>query len=156
MAGDGAPNAQWNPYIENSNGLQRFMMNMQVNNMNNTIGRMEAIIFKGQQGKDWSDPLIAPLDTRQIDVKFDKTWTIRSGNEKGTVAERKLWHPMNKNLVYADDEDGKGELTDYFSVTDKQGMGDYYIYDMFIPGAGSSSGDYINITPSSTLFWHEK
>ncbi|ANC51608.1 capsid protein [Faeces associated gemycircularvirus 22] len=156
MAGDSAPNAQWNPYIENSNGLQRFMLNMQVNNMNNTISRMETLIFKGQQGKDWSDPLIAPLDRYQIDVKFDKTWTIRSGNEKGTVAERKLWHPMNKNLVYADDENGTDEVTSHFSVTDKQGMGDYYIYDIFIPGAGSSSGDYINITPSTTIFWHEK
>jgi hypothetical protein len=26
-------------------------------------------------------------------VKFDRTWTYKSGNASGTVRETKLWHP---------------------------------------------------------------
>lgn len=144
------------PYIETSNGMQRLWLNASVNNQPNTQNERNGVIFKGAQGVDWTDFITAPIDTSRITLKFDKTWTIRSGNASGTVTERKLWHGMNKNLVYDDDESGALEATRYVSVESKAGMGDYYVYDIIQPGLGATSSDLIAITSSSTLYWHEK
>jgi len=156
QAASDSPTQPFNTYIETSNGFQRLMLNQAINNMAQTQANIQGIIFRGSSGQDWNDPLIAPLDTARISVKFDKTWTLKSGNSNGTVAERKLWHPMNKSLVYDDDEQGAGMLTNKFSVDSKPGMGDYYIYDIFLPGAGGTSSDAVTIVPNSTLYWHER
>lgn len=144
------------PYVETSNGYQRLMLNATVNQQSNTTANLEGLLFKGTVGVDWNDILIAPVDNLRVDVKFDKTWTIKSGNASGTVAERKLWHPMNKNLCYDDDEFGNGETTNSYSVKDKRGMGDYFIYDIITPGIGGTTSDQIVIVPNSSLYWHEK
>lgn len=144
------------PFYDGPQGMQRLWLNMSLNNMPNTINEREGVIFKGSQGLDWNDPIVAPLDTSRITVKYDKTWTIKSGNERGTVFERKLWHPMNKTLVYDDDEAGDTESTSFLSTDSKAGMGDYYVYDIIQPGTGAVASDVILIQSNSTLYWHEK
>nr|QTE03624.1 MAG: capsid protein [Gemycircularvirus] len=151
-----SPSVAYQPFLETSNGMQRIMFNQVGVGLANTNLAIETYLFRGVVGKDWADPLIAPLDNTRVDVKFDKTWTYRSGNQVGTVKELKLWHPMNKNLVYDDDESGANQTTSYTSVQDKRGMGDYYIYDIFSPGTGGTVNDLIAIVPSSSLYWHEK
>lgn len=154
--GDASATQLYNPFIETSNGFQRLMFNLNVNNSPQTIAAMWNVLFRGAQGVDWNDIILAPLDTSRVTVKFDKTWTIRSGNANGTVAERKLWHGMNKNIVYDDDESGAGETTAKFSVDSKAGMGDYYVIDIISPGSGGTPSDQLLIVPNSTLYWHEK
>lgn len=144
------------PYIDTSNGMQRLWLDQSINNMPNTIANRESLIFKGTQGIDWSEIIAAPTDPQRITVKFDHTWTIRSGNANGTVAERKLWHGMNKTLVYDDDEAGSNEVTSYISTTGRSGMGDYFIYDIIAPGSGSTAGDVILFSSSTSLYWHER
>lgn len=142
--------------VDTSNGMQRLWKNASINAQPNTIADQYDFLFKGSSGVDWSDVILAPVDTARVDLKFDKTWTIKSGNQNGTVIERKLWHPMNKNIVYDDDESGEAESSSYFSVSDKQGMGDYYVLDLITPGLGGSSSDLLNIYSNSTLYWHER
>ncbi|ANC51602.1 capsid protein [Faeces associated gemycircularvirus 16] len=142
--------------IDTSSGQQRLWLNASVNNQPNTINNQYNILFKGQRNIDWNDPIIAPVDTTRVDLKFDKTWLIKSGNASGTITSRKLWHRMNKNLVYSDDENGEAMATSYASTASKQGMGDYYILDLFQAGIGGSATDIINVFSNSTLYWHEK
>jgi hypothetical protein len=144
------------PILENNNGMVRLALNQQLNNMPQTIAAQQGFLFKGALNVDWSDILLAPVDTTRVDLCFDKTWTVRSGNQSGTVAERKLWHPMNKNLVYDDDEVGALENTTYFSVASKEGMGDFFVYDIIQPGLGATVSDIIVLNFTSTLYWHEK
>lgn len=155
QSGD-TPTVSWAPYTDTTNGMERLMLNEDVNNMAITLGAQYALLFKGVQGVDWNDTIIAPLDTSRITVKFDKTWTYQSGNNNGIVRERKLWHGMNHNLVYDDDEAGEGMITSYFSVDSKAGMGDYYIVDFFQAGQGGVGSDLISINMNSTMYWHEK
>lgn len=150
------PTNTYRPYVETSSGLERLWLNQAINAMPNTIAGQQGLIFKGVAGVDWNDIIVAPVDTRRITLKSDVTRTIKSGNASGTVKEFKLWHPMNKTLVYDDDEDGVVEDTSYYSVASKAGMGDYFIYDIFLPGLGSSVSDIINVTANSTLYWHER
>lgn len=142
--------------VDTTNGQERLWFNAFVNAQGLTIAAQEGIIFKGAQNIDWNDPIVAPIDTARIDLKFDKTWLIKSGNQNGTILERKVWHPMNKNLVYDDDESGEQESSSYFSVDDKRGMGDFYILDIFQAGVGAGAGDLLSIIANSTLYWHER
>lgn len=150
------PTQAYTPYLDTSNGIERPWLNTQVNAMTNTLTNMWGLLYKGQNGKDWDDLITAPLDTSRISVKFDKTWTMQSGNTNGIVRERKLWHPMNHNIVYDDDESGDVETGSYFSVDSKAGMGDYYVVDIMQPGTGATSSDLLQIQAQSTMYWHEK
>lgn len=144
------------PYLDTSNGMERLWLNIGINNSTAYYNSITALLFKGVSQKDWTDPLIAPLDTSRITVKFDKTWTIKSSNAAGAVTEKKLWSPMNHNLVYDDDENGKDMDSRYTSVNAKPGMGDYYVMDYFSSGTGGGTGDLIKIDSNSTLYWHER
>lgn len=158
----GLPSASDSPtqaprtYQDTSNGIVRLFFNTDVNNTPNLRNQVDGIIFKGAKGVDWNDFIVAPVDTRRISVKYDKTTCIRSGNANGSVKESKLWHPMNKNLVYDDDESGEQEQGAYTSVDSKAGMGDYYVLDLVQSGTGGSTSDLFLITANSTLYWHEK
>nr|DAF42520.1 MAG TPA: Capsid protein [Genomoviridae sp. ctpO12] len=147
---------QFGSSADTTNGMERAWYNSSINTMDNTIADRYGVLFKGQAGKDWNDVILATVDNARVDLKFDKTWTIKTGNQQGALIERKLWHPMNKNLVYDDDESGEVQSSSYFSVDSKQGMGDYYILDLFQPGLGAGANDILNVFSNSTLYWHEK
>lgn len=118
------------------------------------------LIFRGGFGMDWNNVFTAPLDPTRITVKYDKTVSIQSGNQAGRNVVYNRWHPMNKNLVYDDDENGKETEPAGNSTRGKAGMGDYYVIDLFLSGNPiTSTGDNISrlsFTPESTLYWHEK
>lgn len=153
---DTAPAGLPGPYWDGSNGLQRLLFNSNVASVGNTINEQQRILFKGQSGVDWSDLTLAPVDTTRVTVKYDKTRIIRSGNASGTLTEKKLWHGMNKSLVYDDDESGSVEQTSVWSTAGKAGMGDYFIVDVIQPGTGGTTSDYLSMQCNSTLYWHER
>lgn len=142
--------------LETSNGWQRLAANAMLDTLSATTAGWLALLFKGAQGLDWDDYITAPIDTNRVDLKFDKTWIYKSGNERGVLRERKIWHPMNKNLYYDDDENGAAEYSVTYSVRDKRGMGDYHIFDFFSQGSSGSTSDLLKIRFTSTMYWHEK
>lgn len=145
------------PYVEvNPGGNQRFWFNASISGIDPTVNNWLIILFKGQQGVDWDNYITAPVDTRRVDLCYDKKRVYRSGNAQGFARDFSLWHGMNKNLVYDDDENGDGMSSAAFSVTDKQGMGDYYVLDIVQPAFGGTTSDIIRINANSTLYWHEK
>jgi len=146
----------YRPYSDTANGMGRQWFNLQVNNMPETVALYNGLIFKGTFGKDWTDVITAKVDPARISVKSDTTRRITTGNNSGHFSERKLWYPMNRNLVYDDDESGAAEDTFYYSTDAKAGMGDYYIVDYLMPGIGGGTGDVLNINCTATLYWHEK
>lgn len=119
------------------------------------INAATALVFKGQNQTDWSDHFAAKVDPTQVTVKFDKTFIISSGNSQGVVRKMKLWHPMNKTLIYEDNENGDAMTPSPFSVESKAGMGDYYIYDIVEPNGGSGT-DTLTLDSQATMYWHER
>lgn len=150
------PTNTYTDYLENSNGMARLWLNQNINNQGNTTNMLTTIIFKGAKGRDWTDLITAPVDNRRVNLKYDKTRIFRSGNNSGIVREHKMWHGMNKNIVYDDDEVADVETTQPYSVNDKRGMGNYYVLDIIQPGEGSGTSDLLLIDTTSTLYWHEK
>lgn len=113
-------------------------------------------LFRGTQGIDWSDTFSAPVDTTRVTLAYDRTKRLTSGNQYGMMKSFKMWHPMNKTLVYDDEEDGGTMIPSALSVADKRGMGDYFIVDFIRAGTGGTDADRMSWHPNATLYWHEK
>lgn len=139
--------------FETSNGFQRVLNNVRSANMNAVIND---ILFKGIDGRDWNNYFNAKTDNTRCSIKYDKTFAIRCGNDSGYMKEFKLWHPMNKNLVYNDDEAGGDKVPGYYSVDSRLGMGDYYVIDIISAGSDANGDDQMTFNPQATLYWHEK
>lgn len=117
------------------------------------------IIFKGNQNVDWTDVITAPLDTNRITPVYDRTTHIKSGNQSGKTRIVRLWHPMGKNIVYNEDQNGQDTPESFYSVTGRAGMGDYYICDFFksdfILGEEATNSS-LYFEPAATYYWHER
>lgn len=140
----------------NSVGMRRLLYNYIGGSTPNTTSNIQSYLFKGRGGLDWNEMIVAPIDTAQVDLMYDKTFTLKSGNNLGTVREFKFWHGCNKNLVFDDDEDGAEMDPSYYSVRSKPGMGDLYVVDLFSGGAGLGNNDIVSFNTTATLYWHEK
>jgi len=154
MKGDALNDGNQDPdtslvFRENSQGYTRLMYQQ-------TNGVAEGLIFRGEQNVDWSDPLIAQTDSHRVTILSDKLYNIRSGNSDGVTRTYKNWYPMNKNLVYEDDEVGNQMNPSAFSTEGKPGMGDYYIVDILRANRGSTSTDTLTFEPAGIIYWHEK
>lgn len=112
-------------------------------------------MFKGSFNVDWTNYFNAPLDNNRVTVKYDKIFRFGSQNEAPHRHEIKLWHGMNKNLHYRNDEAGGGESETTLSTSGNSGMGDYYIVD-FIQAVTTSTSDIAQLSYEGTLFWHER
>jgi hypothetical protein len=115
-----------------------------------------SILMDGTRGTDFLDLTTAKTDGQHVTVKYDRTFRLASGNDSGIQRVFKLWHPMNKNLVYDDDEDGGDMVGNAISTQGKPGMGDYYVVDIFKAHPTATSSDHLLFDPMATLYWHEK
>lgn len=145
---------------ETSNGYVRTMNQVGGNSGADPMYTLFGSLFKGQVNSDWMDPMTAPIDNTRVTIKYDKTVSLATNNEDGFIRNYKLYHPMNKTLVYDDDESGNTSATgmnsSIYSVEGKAGMGDYYVMDLFRARQGSAATDQLAVRPVSTLYWHEK
>lgn len=119
-----------------------------------------ALLFKGNGNsdagvQDWTDMLMAPVDKTRFRVLYDNITDIRSGNDTSTIKTRKRWHPINKNLVYGDEEIGNQMFSSYKSTIGKPGIGDVYVFDIFA-SITNAAGSQLLYSPTTTLYWHEK
>jgi len=106
---------------------------------------------------DWINVMTAKTDNSEVNIKYDKTVTISSGNEEGVQRNYKRYHPMNKTVNYESFEFGNDTTYQPFSTSSKPGMGDYYVIDFFQAryGSDADSGNLI-FDPRATMYWHEK
>lgn len=143
------------PYIETSDGYQRLLQ--QWDNTGGNLQTQNLIfgdIFRGGQGRDWSDPITAPIDTLRVTKHYDKTTTIRSGNDSGTYRVTRRTHPFNRTFRYDEDEQGQFQSSSVWSSTGK-GMGDVYIIDLFSNFIGGTTS-LLKFEPEAMLYWHER
>lgn len=155
-SGSTAPINPENWFVDTSSGISRLWLNLNINNSSGALGSIQEVLFRGTQGKDWDDYLTAPVDPTRVTKKYDVTRRLTSGNALGVVREHKLYHKMNANLVYGDDENGDAEQTSLFSTDAKPGMGDFMVVDIILPGTGGTASDLMQLRSTSTLYWHEK
>lgn len=147
-----ASGSYYQPALQTSNGFVRMLNQVLLTDRTALYG----LLFRGGQNVDWTDPMVAALDRAEIDVVYDRTTSIASGNEDGCIRRYNRWHPMRKNLVYADDELGGVEQGVPYSVRSKQGCGDVWVIDLFRARTGAALTDQLLFSANSTLYWHER
>ena len=124
--------------------------------LGNTLLDITTQLFDGVAGVDWSNLLLAKVNSTHVTPLFDVTRSIASGNGYGVIKRFHLWYPINKRLVYNDEESGESLATSYWSVPSKSGIGDVFIFDVFAPNIEGTSSDYLTFDPNCTLYWHER
>lgn len=117
---------------------------------------VNAFVFKGTRGDDWSSVNEAHVDTSRVTLMYDKTVHIRAGNDSGVSRIYRRWHGVNKNLVYNDDEAGASEESSHFSVESRMGCGDVYVMDIFTCSEFAETTARLNFKPQAALYWHER
>lgn len=122
-----------------------------------TVGSvLNTLLWQGKQSTDWSSYFTAKVDNNSLTVVYDKTRILQSGNDSGIMRNFNMWHPINKNIVYADDEQGDLIGQTPYSVVGRAGMGDMYVFDIFAAATGAVNSDTLTFDPEATLYWHEK
>lgn len=113
-------------------------------------------LFDGQRNQDWLSAITAPVSTKHFTIRYDKTRVIKSTNNAGTIRNYNLWHSMEKNIVYAGEQEGETMVDESTSVTGKAGMGNYYVVDIFRKHGVNDDQSTLTFTPEATFYWHEK
>lgn len=142
-----------------TNGMVRLMRNFTISSnsaLQQYITDLNDELFRGKEGIDWADTLTAQTSSNQITVVSDVSRIYQSGNQFGMARVKKSWIPMNKNLVYDDDEQGETKASSYVSAEGIHGMGNLMILDIIKPGAGAAVGDQIRLDATASLYWHER
>lgn len=123
-------------------------------------------LFKGTVGLDYSENSRwdTPLDNKRLKVVFDKQYAVNpnyapadTSTAFGKMVTRKFWHPINRKILYDDDEEGADVNGSGWSSNTPESLGNYYIFDIFssgqeIEGSTQNMGTYM---PETTTYWHE-
>lgn len=114
-------------------------------------------IFEGVYTTDWVDPMRAKLDRTRITVLSDRLVQIKSNNDSPAPRIVKHWTPINKSIVYQDEENGTTMSVSPFSVNSKRGIGNVYVADFFeCPVPNSTTTTTLTLDSEQTMYWHER
>ncbi|AMH87659.1 capsid protein [Pacific flying fox faeces associated gemycircularvirus-1] len=122
------------------------------------LTRIKAILWDGGEGVDWQSEFTAKVDTQRVTPLYDRTITFNPRNESGYSRTFKIWHPIRKNIMYQDDEDGISRSSGFYTSTDgKPGVGDVYVYDIAYLVVPATTGNAaMTFNPEGTFYWHER
>lgn len=135
-----------------TNGYARGLVEITGTALSATTG----LVFDGQAGTDWRDPLNAKVDTSLITLHSDKTMVLQPELSTGLTKNLTRYYSFEKNLHYQEDEVGGETLNGKYAQQGKNGMGDVIIYDIIAPKGGSTFADQMTIDIQATYYWHEK
>ena len=123
----------------------------------NAQDELQSYVFRGQEDVDWANQFTAPLDTRRITVKSDRTRTIRPGNDTGASRVFNLWYPIRRTISYEDDMEAiklvivHSPLWVYVVLVTCMS----WISWVSLLVTGSSLTTY-KFSPEGSFYWHER
>ena len=108
----------------------------------NTASEFFSYAWKGTVGIDYSENTRwnAPLDDKLLTIVYDRSVTINpnyaapEGASFGKSMTRRMWHPVNKNMMYSDKENGSTPATAGWTAMCPNSPGNFYILDIFSTG----------------------
>lgn len=138
----------------------RDMSGVTTGNYTTLQSQLYDVVFTGVDSVDWRNPMLAKTDKARIDVYSDVKHTISSGNAVGRSKYKKFYTPFGKSIQYDDEENGLSISPSAVSVSDKRGMGNIFVLDLFVvinPAiAANPASSQLAISSQQTLYWHEK
>lgn len=123
----------------------------------NLFDSVNDILFRGVKTTDWSDPMLAKVDTARVSLISDVTRMISSQNDSPRPRNVKTYVPVNKTIQYDDEENGTSVTPSFMAVENKIGIGNIYVFDLFNCRAPISvASTQLQVSSSMTYYWHEK
>lgn len=156
--GWGAPLADYIAANVTQRGYGRLMYNLDNGQHDVLLGDAYSRLFEGQRTLDWVNPLTAKVDSRRIRVISDTLRTIQSPNsESGRYQVTKRWYPVNKSIIYDDDENGTAHKfsVGWASGAAQANAGDLFVFDMFDAATDATEETTLAMGTSGTYYWHE-
>lgn len=118
---------------------------------------IQAQLFTGIKTVDWTDQMTARIDRARFNVHADFKYAIRSGNQASSPKMPSFYTPINKTIQYDDEENGVSITPNAYSVSNKIGLGNIYVIDMFeTPEPISATTSTMTIDSTMTYYWHER
>lgn len=115
------------------------------------------ILFRGVKSTDWTNPILAPVDTSRVTKISDVTRVISSQNDAPRPKTVKTYVAINKTLQYDDEENGTSVTPSFMAVENKIGIGNIYVFDLFhCPAPLSTTASQLQVSSSMTYYWHER
>lgn len=122
-------------------------------------------LFKGTVGIDFTEDSRwdSPIANNRVKVVFDRQYSVNpnynvaEGNAFGKITTKKLWHPMNRTVMYDDWEHGREIDEASWGNAHPDSMGNFYILDMFSTGQDTPD-DNTQVgswSTETTVYWHE-
>lgn len=141
--------------LETSAGWTRAVVNLSGDSAATVRNALENVVWEGQAGQDWWSPYTAKVDKKRVTLLYDRTRMLQSGNDVAHYHSHNQWIPVNKNIVYDDEQRGGDESAFRYSALGKSGYGDVYVMDLFECASGQST-DLLQFEPQAAVYWHEK
>lgn len=116
---------------------------------------LAGLVFDGTNELDYNTFFLGKTDSNRVKVHYDKTRVLSTGNQASYIKTYKQWMPLEKNMIYDEDEVGNIESNQPWAATGMKGMGDIFIWDIFTD-IGAGVADTLTLRNSSTVYWHEK
>lgn len=133
-------------------------------------------LWQGTSGIDYTEDtrMYARLDPQRAQVVYDRSVDLNPNYDMwddtqpvpGTLGKhysRKLWHPVNRNMTYVQDEDGGDKMvptaTNGWATRSPQSGGNVYVMDVFHTGQGGNPANDVKcgeFSLESTVYWHER
>lgn len=130
------------------------------------------LLFRGEQGLDWTQYINAPVDTKRIRLVSDKTTKLQAKIAVTNISEddeltgvgyerRSKSAFVNKSLTYADEEAGPYDNSSPWVSTGGRSMGNLYVFDLFSYQLGNHrDADPVLPRPvfgcDAVVYWHER
>lgn len=113
-------------------------------------------IMTGNQGQDYLTLLSGKTDPHKVLVHHDSTRILNPENATGYAREHDFWTPINKTLIYDDNEFGEDETSSPWSTLGRLGLGNIFILDIFDIALTTTPATTFQFIPATTYYWHEK
>lgn len=115
-------------------------------------------LFQGNAGVDYAATTWpgSKLDRRRCRIISDTTKITNPGNDTATQKLYSTWCGVNRNMRYADEELGSGEISEPWAAPSPYNPGNLFIMDIFTQGfQNPPAGEGARFTTQSTVYWHE-
>lgn len=111
------------------------------------------VIMRGTSSVDWVDPITAKVDQKRVTLYHDKVYKHTPQTANGSYKTIKFWHPINKTIMYDDEENGSTNNASPWAAN-QAGNENIYIVDIWVANAGGVNAPAVNF--QATSYWHER
>lgn len=109
-------------------------------------------LFTEARGKDWTNELVAKVETKNVELLSDVTEYVQGGSDAGKVKKTRKYLEINREMEYAD-AGGVSGGSPWASQT--SALGNVYVLDIFSNRESDEDAAAGVVSTELTVYWSE-